>query len=408
MHKAWSGSHAVAEVLGQGAGDGGPLGGFFVVGLEHSVAGPLCTRILGDLGAQVVKVEREPDGDFARHWDGNVAGDGAQFWWLNRRKRSVVLDLKTEHGQASFDALLGRADVFVCNLSPGATERLGLTPEALRTQYPRLVTCQISGYGRTGTLRDRKAYDMLVQAEAGVMSLTGSPETPSRAGVSVADVGTGIYAAVLVLAGLLGRMKDGHGRHLDVAMYDATVEFAAPMLLSYLNAGVIYPRLPDRHHAISPYGVFRCADGAAVLLAIEHDDEWQRFVSLFAGQPELAKDPRFASNVSRLANRADVEDFVSAAIASLPSTEVIRLFDSLGLAYASLNDVAGVSNHPVVRERRMLADAETASGASVTTLVGLGERLFERDGGGRTRPPELGEDTAELLETVARSAPAHG
>ncbi len=364
----------------------GPLDGFVVVGLEHSVAGPLCTRILADLGAEVIKIERGPGGDFARHWDDNVAGESAQFWWLNRRKRSIVLDLKEPVGRRSFDELLERADVLVCNLSPGALDRLGLTPEELGSRYPSLVTCQISGYGRTGEFRDRKAYDMLVQAEAGVMSLTGSPETPSRAGVSVSDVGTGIYGAVLVLAGLLGRMKDGKGRHLDVAMYDATVEFAAPMLLSYLNAGLLYPRFPDRHHAIVPYGVFRCADGVLVLVAVEHDHEWQRFAEAILQRPELADDPGYATNIRRLERREEVDAMVAAAIGALPSGRAYTLLDSLGLAYASLNDLAAVGNHSVVRERGMLANEETAAGVGVRTLVGLGERVYERDGAGHDRP----------------------
>jgi itaconate CoA-transferase len=351
----------------------------------------------------VIKVERGPDGDFARHWDENVAGESAQFWWLNRRKRSVVLDIKEAGDRAAFDALLERADVFVTNLSPGALDRLGLTPDATRARFPKLVTCQISGYGRTGLFRDRKAYDMLVQAEAGIMSLTGSPDTPSRAGVSISDVGTGIYAAVLVLAGLLGRMKDGQGRHLDVAMYDATVEFAGPMLLSYLNAGLIYPRSADRHHAIVPYGVFRCADDAPVLVAVEHDHEWRRFAASVLDRPEFASDPRYSSNVRRLEHREDIEVMTAAAIGAIRSEQAFELFDSLGLAYASLNDLAGVSTHPVVAEREMLTDVETTDGTNVTTIVGLGERLFERNGAGRVRPPTLGEDTEAVLATLETS-----
>jgi crotonobetainyl-CoA:carnitine CoA-transferase CaiB-like acyl-CoA transferase len=377
-----------------------PLDGFLVVGLEHSVAGPLCTRILSDLGADVVKIERGPDGDFARHWDGNVDGECSQFWWLNRGKRSVVLDVKSPPGRAALDALLQRADVFVCNLSPAASERLGLTPDELSTRYPRLVVCQISGYGRTGSYRDRKAYDMLVQAEAGVMSLTGSDDQPTRAGVSISDVGSGLYAASLVLAALLGRGRDGRGRFLDVAMLDTTLEFAAPMLLSYANAGVVYPRLPDRHHAIAPYGVFRCRDEALVLLAVEHDAEWQVFADRVLARPELARDERFATNVARLANRAEVDSAVAEAIARLDRDEAVRLFDDLGLAYASLNDMAGVTHHPVVAERGILDDATTAAGSGARALVGLARRLFAPAGNGRERPPSLGEDTDAVLESL--------
>jgi crotonobetainyl-CoA:carnitine CoA-transferase CaiB-like acyl-CoA transferase len=382
----------------------GPLDGFLVAGLEHSVAGPLCTRILADLGADVIKIERAPNGDFARHWDTNVRGECSQFWWLNRRKQSIVLDLKNAQDHSAFEALLEKADAFVCNLSPGASERLGLTPDSMTSRFPQLVVCQISGYGASGPLRDRKAYDMLVQAEAGVMSLTGSPDQPSRVGVSIADVGTGIYAATLVLGGLLGRMRHGQGRYLDVAMQDATLEFAAPMLISYLNAGILYPRLPDRHHAIAPYGVFQCADGTRVLVAIEHDSEWRRFAEAVLKRPELGDDPRFATNVARLADRDAVDSMTAEAVGSLDGPEAIRVFDSLGLAYASLNDMAGVSTHPVVVERQMLDDVDMTDGSPARTLVGMGERLFMPNLNGRERPPGLGEDTEAILEALGLTA----
>jgi crotonobetainyl-CoA:carnitine CoA-transferase CaiB-like acyl-CoA transferase len=386
--------------------DGGPLEGLLVVGLEHSVAGPLCTRILSDLGARAIKVERAPHGDFARHWDGNVYGEGAQFWWLNRGKESVVLDLKSPEGRVAFDALLERADSFVCNVSPGAADRLGLGESQLRERFPRLVSCQISGYGTTGEFRDRKAYDMLVQAEAGVMSLTGTPDRPSRAGVSISDVGTGIYAAALILAALIGRGRDGAGRHLDVAMYDATIEFAAPMLISYLNAGVLYPRMPDRHHAIAPYGVFVCADGSRLLLAIEHDAEWQRFAGAILGRPDLGEDPRFATNVDRVANRELVDELVAEAIGALDRAEAERAVADLGLAYASLNDMQSVSAHPVVTERAMLRQVEANGGDAARTLVGLGERLFGVERPDLARPPALGEHTEAVLAELGISQPA--
>ena len=381
----------------------GPLDGLLVVGLEHSVAGPLCTRVLADLGARVIKVERPPNGDFARHWDGNVDGECSQFWWLNRRKLSVALDLKSERGCSVLGRLLDQADVLVSNLSPRAIDRLGLTPERLGKLYPKLVICQISGYGRSGSFRDRKAYDMLVQAEAGVMSLTGSPEQPSRAGVSISDVGTGIYASTVILAALLDRTRHGRGRHLDVAMFDATLEFAAPMLISFLNAGVSYPRLPDRHHAIAPYGVFECADSVRVLLAIEQDSEWQTFAAAVLGDPGLGSDPRFATPVARLQNRAEVDALVATALAKLDGGAAARLLDSMGLAYASLNGMEDVARHPAVAERGMLASVETSAGSTAMTLIGLAERLFETSADGRDRPPNLGEDTESVLGALGLS-----
>lgn len=378
----------------------GPLAGLLVVGLEHSVAGPLCTRILGDLGAEVVKVERPPGGDFARHWDTNVRGDCSQFWWLNRRKKSVVLDLKTPAGREAFDALLGRADVLVSNQSPRAMEGLGLTREALAAAHPTLVACSISGYGEHGSFRERKAYDMLVQAESGVMSLTGSEDQPARVGVSISDVSTGIYAAALVLGAVVGRLRQDRGAYLDVAMFDATVEFAGPMLISYLNAGIVYPRIPDRHHAIAPYGVFRCAGGDRVLVAVHNDAEWRRVADRLLGQPELADDPRYATSVARLEHREEVDGLTAAALGALSMADATRLLDEIRVAYGSVNDMGGVADHPATTDRSLVDEVATADGAVAHTLVGMGERLFSTSTGDRLRPPLLGEDTESVLASL--------
>jgi itaconate CoA-transferase len=386
----------------------GPLNGLLIVGLEHSVAGPLCTRILGDLGATVIKVERPITGDFARHWDDNVRGECAQFWWLNRRKKSVALDLKTKNGRRAFDVLLARADVLVMNQTPGAIERLGLTREDLTDRFPTLVTCSISGYGLSGAFRDRKAYDMLMQAETGVMSLTGSPEQPTRVGVSIADVGTGIYAAALVLGAVVGRIREERGAYLDMAMFDATVEFAGPMLVSYLNAGVIYPRLPDRHHAIAPYGVFRCADGARLLISVHNDAEWRIFADRVIRQPELMDDPRYATSLARLEHRRSVDELVADALGALPKQDATRLLDEIRIAYGSVNDMGEVAAHPVTRERAVIEQVETVTGAMARTLVGTGERLYATGTEGRVRPPSLGEDTESVLEFLGLvSEPTH-
>jgi crotonobetainyl-CoA:carnitine CoA-transferase CaiB-like acyl-CoA transferase len=378
----------------------GPLAGLLVVGLEHSVAGPLCTRILGDLGAEVVKVERPPGGDFARHWDTNVHGDCSQFWWLNRRKKSVALDLKTAAGRAAFDALLGRADVLVSNQSPRAMDGLGLTREVLAAEHPTLVACSISGYGEHGAFRERKAYDMLVQAESGVMSLTGSEDQPARVGVSISDVSTGIYAAALVLGAVVGRLRHERGAYLDVAMFDATVEFAGPMLISYLNAGIVYPRSADRHHAIAPYGVFRCAGGDRVLVAVHNDAEWRRVADRLLGRPELADDPRYATSVARLEHRDEVDALTAAALGALSTAEATALLDEIRVAYGSFNDMGGVAEHPAATDRSLVDEVATADGAVARTLVGMGERLFSTSAGDRLRPPLLGEDTEAVLASL--------
>jgi itaconate CoA-transferase len=375
------------------------LDGMLVVGLEHSVAGPLCTRILGDLGAEVIKLERLPAGDFSRHWDENANGEGAQFWWLNRGKRSVAIDLRTPAGREVLNRLLSRADVLVQNMSPGAASRLGLDSEDLGERYPRLVHCHISGYGSTGPLRDRRAYDMLVQAEAGLMSLTGTPEQPMRTGVSLCDVGTGMYASSLVLGALVERNADGRGRRIDLAMFDTALEFLGPMLVSYANAGVRYPRMPDRHPAIAPYGVFRCADGADVLIAIEQNHEWRLLCEHVLGDMTLADDERFVTNTARIAHRDAVDDLVEAAIGRLTLAQATAALDRLELAYGVVNDVGGVAGHAVTAARGMLEDIDNGAGGTVKSLIGIGERTVGRRKG-RARPPRLGEDTADVLREL--------
>jgi crotonobetainyl-CoA:carnitine CoA-transferase CaiB-like acyl-CoA transferase len=375
------------------------LAGVRVVGLEHSVAGPLCTRILGDMGADVVKVERPGGGDFARHWDHNAGGESAQFWWLNRGKRSIALNLKDVADRATFDALLDTADVLVHNMSPAAAARLGLDDEAFDERFAHLVHCQISGYGATGPLRDRKAYDMLVQAESGIMSVTGRPEQPTRVGVSVCDIGTGIYASALILGALVDQRATGRGRRIDVAMLDAAVEFAAPMLLSYANAGVTYERIPQRHHAIAPYGVFECAGGGAILIAIEQDAEWRLLCERLLGDPALGDDPRFITNSSRIEHRELVDGLVADALGRIDVDEAVALCEELGLAYGVLNEMSGVRDHPVVADRGILATETSAAGVPVQTLVGLAERQFAtaRAVG---RPPSLDEHRQAIIDEL--------
>jgi itaconate CoA-transferase len=384
--------------------DPGPLAGVRVVAVEHSVAGPLATRVFGELGADVIKIERPGSGDFSRHWDGNVHGEGAQFWWLNRFKRSIALDVKSPDGRATLDALLAQADVLLHNLAPPSAARLGLDREAIARARPHLINCQISGYGADGPAMTRKAYDMLVQAETGVMSLTGTPEQPMRVGVSISDVSTGIYAALLVLAALLERRQTGVGRHLDVAMIDVTAEFMGPMLTSFLNAGVVYPRIPDAHHAIAPYGIFACADDERILIAIEQDAEWQRLCHDVLGDPCLAGEARYATNVGRLEHRVELASMLRERFATRTADDVVAALDAAGLAYARVNDVAVVADHDVLAHRRAFADSATANGTSVRRVAGIAERLFERPRPARDRPPGLGEDTDSVLDGLAATA----
>lgn len=368
-----------------------PLEGIRVLGLEQSVAGPLCTRILADMGATVLKVER-PDGDFSRGWDTNAKGESAQFWWLNRRKRSIALDLSTDAAREHLSSLLEVADVVVHNMSPRAAVRLGLDGPTITAAYPRLISCQISGYGAATSLRDRKAYDMLIQAESGVMSLTGTEERPGRVGVSIADVSSGMYAATCVLGALVERSKTGRGRAIDVSMLDVMSEFAGPMLLSYVNAGVLYPRMLDQHHAIAPYGVFTTADDKSILIACHQDGEWALLCSRLLDQPELIGDVRFAVNTARVAHRAEVSAVMQAAVERYTLADIVELLDEIGIAQATVNDIAGLAAHPGIVERDVLTDVESLDGATVTTLRGLTERVFQTPLSGRVRPPAIGED----------------
>jgi itaconate CoA-transferase len=379
--------------------EAGPLAAVRVVGLEHSVAGPLCTRLLRDMGADVIKVERPGSGDFSRHWDENAQGEGAQFWWLNRGKRSIALDLKAADDRRIFDRLLETADVLVHNLSPAAARRLGFSDTEFDRRFPALIQCQISGYGATGPYEGRKAYDMLVQAESGIMSLTGTPEAPFRVGVSLCDVSAGMYAASLVLGALIGKHQTGRGCRLEVPMIDAALEFVAPMLISYANAGVLYERIPQRHHAITPYGVFRCAGGEPILVAVEQNAEWRLVCERLLDKPELASDPRFATNTARVANRLAVDELMSAAFAMLTREEAVALCERLDLAYGVVNDMAGLLNHPALRDHKALTTEKKADGRIVETIVGLGERQFGTTGPDM-RPPALDGDRSSILREL--------
>ena len=317
-----------------------------------------------------------------------MAGESAQFWWLNRNKQSVVLDLREPDQRARFDGLLGRASVFVHNLSPRAADGLGLTGTEFDARHRRLVHCQISGYGHDGASRNRKAYDMLVQGEAGFMSLTGTPEQACRVGVSICDVSTGIYAAVLVLAALRERDDRGVGRRLDVAMLDVATEFSAPMLLSFANAGVVYPRLADQHHAIAPYGVFETADGREILIAIHQDAEWRRLCEVLIEQPELGVDARYATTLDRVAHRDRIVELVDEAVGRRDHDEVVEILGRAGIAHAAVNGIPEVLEHDVLRQRGVLAESDGPRGV-VQSYVGIAERIFDPAGDRRSRPPGL-------------------
>jgi formyl-CoA transferase len=324
-----------------------PLEGLLVVSIEQAVAAPTCSCRLADAGARVIKVER-PEGDFARGYDDLVHGESAYFVWLNRGKESVVLDLTKADDKALLEAMLKRADVFVQNLKPGAIAKLGFAIERLRRDYPRLICCSISGYGETGPYALRKAYDLLIQAEAGLASVTGSPDAPARVGVSVCDVAAGMDAYEAILEALIGRGRTGEGAELSVSMFDAMADWMTVPLLQH-EGGKSPQRMGLAHPSISPYGVFRTRDGANILISIQNDREWRVLARDVMDDPALAADPDFATNVERIKRRAVTDGKVAAAFGAV---DVDALSDELAaadIAFARVNDAGLLANHPHLR-----------------------------------------------------------
>ena len=334
-----------------------PLDGITVVSLEHAVAGPFCTRQLADYGARVIKIERPGTGDFARAYDDVAAGQSSYFVWLNRGKESVVLDLATASGKASLEALLAQADVLLQNLRLGALARLGFGLDRLRSDYPRLITCSISGYGESGPFAERKAYDLLIQAESGLSSITGGPEAPARVGVSVVDIATGATAYSAVLEALIGRAATGLGVDIHVAMFDVMADWMAVPLL-HQEAGKPPRRMGLAHPSIAPYGVFSTRDGRDILIAVQSDREWARLCAEFLRDPSAATDPRFATNVARVANRAETDARVARVFSTLDHAEALARLEAADTAFAFVNDMAALSAHPHLRR----IEVETPNG----------------------------------------------
>ena len=374
-----------------------PLAGVRVVALEQAVSAPFCSRQLADTGADVIKVERPDGGDFARSYDSVIAGQSAYFVWLNRGKRSIVLDLKSADGRAVLAKLVARADVFVHNLAPGAVERLGFGYEALAVSHPRLVWCGISGYGPDGPYRDKKAYDMLVQGEAGIIGLTGSDEEPARAGVSMADIASGLYAYSSILAALLQRERSGQGQRIDISMLECLTEWMMPPLYTWLGAGRVPARTGARHNMIVPYGVYRCADGA-VNFSIQNEREWVRFCEHVMGDPALASDVRYATVPARLENRELLEGAIELRFGAMAQSQVIELLDTAGIASGAVNDVPAVARHPQLEARGRWITVETPLGP-VPALAPPHNLSNASAAPGRV--PALGEHTAEILRELS-------
>ncbi|WP_161884179.1 CaiB/BaiF CoA transferase family protein [Deinococcus alpinitundrae] len=376
-----------------------PLEGLRVVALEQAVAGPFCSRQLADLGADVIKVERPGEGDLARGYDGALDGVSAYFAWLNRGKRSVVLDVKSPDGAATLEKLLAGADVFVHNLLPGAVERLGFGWETVRERFPRLIWVSISGYGLSGPYAHKKAYDMLIQAEAGVIALTGSVEEAAKVGISVADIASGLYAHSSILAALLVRGRTGRGERIEISMFEALTEWMMPPMYSLIGQGRAPGRAGLRHNMIVPYGAYRCADGQ-VMFAVQNEREWVNFCADVLERPDLTNDERFATNAQRLAHRAHLEDTIEVAFACLSRDEVSARLERAGIASARVNSVQEVVDHPQLQERQRWTQVQTPAG-TIPALLPPHNLGSEPPRMGRV--PALGEHTAEVLAELERA-----
>ncbi|MFF4806479.1 CaiB/BaiF CoA transferase family protein [Streptomyces sp. NPDC001351] len=346
-----------------------PLSGITVVSVEQAVAAPFATRQLADLGARVIKVERPGGGDFARRYDTTVHGESSYFVWLNRSKESVTLDLKTDAGRAILEQLLAGADVFVQNLAPGAAVRMGLGAEALAERFPSLVPCSISGYGSTGPWSDRKAYDLLVQCQTGLVSLTGNEHGGARVGVSIADIAAGMYAYSGILTALFTRATTGVARAVEVSLFEALAEWVSQPAYYTRYGGTQPPRLGTQHATIAPYGAFTAADGRAVLFSVQNEREWAALCERFLGRPGLVTDPRFATGSARVAHREQLNALVAERFGELDSDEVTKLLDAAGIANAGVNDMTDFLAHPVLSGRDRWRDVPIPGGAAVSALL---------------------------------------
>jgi len=370
-----------------------PLDGIKVVTLEHAIAAPFCTRQLADLGARVIKVERPGVGDFARGYDERVQGLSSHFVWTNRSKESLALDLKQPAAAKILDALVADADVLVQNLAPGAADRLGLSYEKLSERYPQLIVCDISGYGADGPYRDKKAYDLLIQSESGFLSITGSPGEPAKAGCSIADIAAGMYAYSNILSALLLRPRTGRGCRIDVSMLESMV-----YPLYYAIDGQTPPALSGAAHAtIYPYGPFPAGDGKTVMLGLQNEREWKLFCDQVLVQPELATDPRFASNSKRTAAREALRGVIVEAFAPLTAAQVIERLEAAGIANAQMNTLSDVWVHPQLAARERWQEVDTPAGTIPALLPPGLPTSFEP----RMDPvPALGEHTDAILREL--------
>ncbi|MGN7861249.1 CaiB/BaiF CoA transferase family protein [Microbacterium sp. 22303] len=377
-----------------------PLEGITVVSCEQAVAAPFATRQLADLGARVIKVERPGAGDFARAYDSTVKGMSSHFVWLNRSKESIALDLKDPNDRDLLLALVERADVFVQNLAPGAIERLGLGPAELREQFPGLITCSISGYGTSGPYREAKAYDLLIQSETGLVSVTGSPDEPAKTGIPTADIGAGMYAFAGILSALYQRERTGEGAQLDISLFDSLVEWMGYPLYYTQYGGVAPARSGINHAAIAPYGTYRSGDGVEFVLAVQNDREWVNFCEEVLGRALMSRDPRFVDGSSRVANRGQLDALIEEALRDLSAAQLQARLDAAHIACGRRREVAEVIDHPQIVGRGRQRRVDSPVGPLLATLPVI---VFPGKEPRMDAIPEVGEHTDAILRELGRS-----
>ncbi len=369
------------------------LSGVRIIAVEHAVAAPLCSRHLAEMGAEVIKIERPETGDFARHYDTYVHGEASHFSWLNRGKKSVVLDIKSDEGKRALSALLADADVLISNLAPGAFERI--IPDAELAEYPQLIRCYLSGYGTEGPYANRKAYDMLVQGEAGVIASTGTEDQYARPGISVGDLAGGTYALAAILGALVERSRTGRGQRIDIALFDTLAEWMSPLLLASKYAGDVPPPAGRGHASITPYGPYASSEGDEIQIAVQNQGQWERLCRDVISRPELVDTPCFATNEERLNNREAVEAAVQGGFDAHTTTELLSLLDAADIPYGILREVPDVVDHPQLSSRGRWVSQVTQSGQNFEALlppfIGGADQLVGR------KVPGLGEHTAEVL-----------
>jgi crotonobetainyl-CoA:carnitine CoA-transferase CaiB-like acyl-CoA transferase len=374
-----------------------PLDHVTVVSLEHAIAAPFCTRQLADLGARVIKVERPEVGDFARHYDQRARGACSHFVWVNRSKESLALDLKNPSHLKVLEQLIAKADVLVQNLAPGATARMGLDAHTLRSRHPRLIVCDISGYGNEGPYRDKKAYDLLIQSEAGYLSVTGTPEHPSKSGNSIADIAAGMYAYTNILSALIHRDKTGEGAHIDVSMLESLAEWMGYPMYYAMDHADAPPRTGASHATIYPYGPFLAGDGGSVMLGLQNEREWVSFCEVVLLQPALAVDERFKTNSLRNQNRQALEQIILGVFATLTADQVISRLDHAPIANARMNTMADLWDHPQLKARQRWTEVDSPVGPLPALLPPGRQSTFEYTMGAI---PSVGQHNDKILQEL--------